>query len=216
MKNLILYIAIASINCSLTIAQKADVKLATKEEIVEKSTSKLPQKRNAVVFNEADMFQMYYSKETKDIQLKKKMILKKIKKGDKKAERDLKELKTTESKLNARNKKALKFARLNEQIYFEIGPIPPCPTPNECGNEWLPKLDAVIVQSLVRSISIEAVNKQGKTIGVLDKKPNFLNKKIGFKTFRFKWKSRPKGPITFKIKKVLTNNLKESYEVNVQ
>lgn len=216
MKNLILYIVIVSFSCSYTAAQKADMKLASKGQLVKKNTLKPQQKRNAVVFNEADMFQMYYSKETKDIQLKKKALLKKIRRGNKKAERDLKELKIEESTLNARNKKALKFSKLNEQIYFKIGPMPPCPRPRDCGNEWLRDLETIIVPSTVKNFNMEAVNQRGQTIGLVKRKPTMFNKDIGFKTYQFRWKLKPKGPITFKIRQLLNNNIKESYNVKIE
>jgi len=94
--------------------------------------------------------------------------------------------------------------------------MPPCPKPNECGNEWLRDLETVIVPSSVKNISITAHNEQGQTVGILSNKESIYNKNIGFKTFPFNWKLKPKGPITFKIKQVFAKKLRESYEVSIK
>ncbi|NER18690.1 hypothetical protein [Spongiivirga citrea] len=216
MKNSIIHFIITCVGIGLTFAQKADLKLDRKTQIKNKNKLEIQQKKTAIAFNEADMFQMYYPKGKKDIQAKKKVILKRIKKGDKQAERDLKVLKTKESELNARYKKALKFSKLNEQIYLKIGPIPPCPRPRDCGNDWLRNLETVIVATSVKNIRIVAVNKEGQTIGMLKKNHDLHNKDIGFKTFSFNWKSKTKGPITFRVKRIFNNGLKESYDLVVK
>ncbi len=216
MKYLMTYILITFFGISSTLAQKPDLRLDQKAQIKNKKTVIIQEKNETIAFNEADLFQMYYPNKKKDIQTKKKMLFRKIKKGNKQAERELKELKVEESKLNKRYKKALKFSKLNEQIYFKIGPIPPCPRPRDCGNDWLRNLETIIIPASVKNFKMEAVNKQGQTIGFLNKKRTMFNKNIGFKTYQFKWKSKPKGAITFKVRQQFNNNLKESYEVSIK
>lgn len=162
--------------------------------------------------SESQLFIDYKKGQLVQLGIQKEKLLNAIKKGDKMAESQLKELVEQEKTME----QAIKNSQLidkNLLTFKKIGPIGPCPPKidGKCGNGFLQNL---IVPGVLIKITGQ-VTLNNKEIGFLSPEPFYRDLKDNYMVYSFNLNKNYTGTAIIKIERTYSDGSKEAYESTV-
>ena len=189
----------------------AQIKKPTKTKIptnkgFQKTEVKQKIDKNTIL--ESDLFAFYNRSELRKLTKEKKIVLAKIKSGNKSAEAKMRLLGLKENKLNT-NLAAATFFSNRIKKTGKIGPINPCP-PKDDGKCLIDVLKRLLVSNKIK-MKIKVLDHNKNNIGYLEEKPSYSNTKLGLNGYKLVLKKKYVGNVYLDITRIEANTLKTNY-----